>query len=75
MTAEMDAVINKVVAAVVAFLLIGYVGPIAILAMANATGFAAGGTLATLFTTVMPILGTIVFFLIVVDILRAKGKK
>lgn len=67
-------VIDKVVGAVVGFLLIGYVGPIALQSMANATGFAAGGTLATLFTTVLPILGIIVFLLIIVTYLKGKGK-
>ena len=69
-----EAVMDKIISAVVGFLLIGYVGPIGVLALANATGFTAGGTLATLFTTVMPIIATIVFFLIIVSYLRGKSR-
>lgn len=70
---SMNEIIDGVVGAVVGFLLIGYLGPIGLQAMVNATGFAAGGTLATIFTTVLPILGAIVFFLIVVNYLK-RGK-
>ena len=69
---SMNEIIDGVVGAVVGFLLIGYLGPIGLQAMVNATGFAAGGTLATIFTTVLPILGAIVFFLIVVNYLKRR---
>ena len=71
---QMGSTIDRVITAVVGFLLIGYVGPTALLSMVNATGFTAGGTLATLFNTVLPIIGIIVFLLIIVDVLRSRGK-
>lgn len=61
-------IVDKIVGVVVGFLLIGYVGPSALVALANATGMT--GTVNTLFTTVLPILGVIVFLIIVVNYVK-----
>ena len=77
MAKGMQSTIDRIIAAVVGLLLIGYVGPTAIQSMVNATGFNSNSTLGsttlnTLFTTVLPILAVVAFLILVVDFLRKK---
>ena len=67
----MDNVIDKIVGVVVGLLLIGYVGPSGLIALANATGLT--GTVNTLFTTVLPILAVITFLIIIVGYVKRKN--
>lgn len=67
-----SGVLDLVIETVVGLIAIGYLGPVGLLALANATGFTAGGVLATIFTTVLPILGAIVFLYIMYGYIRAR---
>lgn len=55
-------ILDLIIETVVGLIAIGYLGPVGLAALANATGLS--GVVATIFTTVLPIIGALVFLYI-----------